>query len=78
MIDGIKKYNYVLVIQGNFGNGWDDESEYEQTREGIHQASVDLKEYRFSTPGYSYRLIRRRELNPAYTEQAINAILGIA
>jgi hypothetical protein len=73
----INKYNYLLVIQGNFNGSWDDESEYEDTPEGYKQAHADLREYRFSTQNfYQYRLIRRRELNQDCINASIEAILG--
>lgn len=51
------KYEYVKVIQGNFGQYWEDVSEY--TKEEFKNIKHDLKEYRYKSP-YSYRLINRR------------------
>lgn len=54
----MKKYNYLKVIQGNYGQGWEDLSEYGQGED--HKA--DLKEYKISD-NYPKRVISRRELN---------------
>lgn len=51
------KYEYVKVIQGHFGQGWEDCSEY--NKEEFGNIKNDLKEYRLSGTG-SYRLINRR------------------
>lgn len=57
------KYTYLLVIQGNYGCGWEDESQYNaKDREERKQARADLREYRFAAPEYGHRLINRREL----------------
>ena len=54
------KYKYVKVIQGYFGQGWEDVSEYDKS--GFIQLKNDLKEYRLSNTG-AYRVIDRRVLN---------------
>ena len=54
------KYNYVKVIQGNFGYGWEDVSEY--NKQEFSTVKNDLKEYRLSNTG-TYRVIDRRALN---------------
>ena len=54
------KYNYVKVIQGNFGYGWEDVSEYD--KQDYLLVKNDLKEYRLSNTG-AYRVINRRVLN---------------
>ena len=51
------KYSYVKVIQGNFGYGWEDVSEYD--KQAFAAVKNDLKEYRLSSTG-TYRLIDRR------------------
>lgn len=55
----MNKYNYLRVIQGNYGHGWEDLSEYEK---GDPQIFKDLKEYRISD-NYPKRVINRRVLN---------------
>lgn len=66
-------YEYVRVIQQNYGHGWEDVSEYECNSQGICKEISDkpgpkgkpeslfmhdLREYRLS--GYSTRAIKRR------------------
>ena len=53
------KYSYVKVIQGNFGYGWEDVSEYD--KQDYQLVKNDLKEYRLSNTGV-YRVIDRRVL----------------
>ena len=54
------KYRYIKLIQGNFGYGWEDVSEYD--KQDFSLVKNDLKEYRLSNTG-SYRVIDRRILN---------------
>ena len=54
------KYNYVKVIQGNYGYGWEDVSLYD--KQEFFTVKNDLKEYRLSNTG-AYRVIDRRILN---------------
>ena len=54
------KYKYVKVIQGYFGYGWEDVSEYDKS--DFPLVKKDLNEYRLSNTGV-YRLIDRRVLN---------------
>lgn len=59
----------VYIIQGNYGYGWEDESEYDDWS----QAKADIKEYRASSAGNngaSYRLITRRVPNPDYKAES--------
>ena len=56
------KYNYINVLQGQYGQGWEDLCADESYKE-IRQ---NLKEYR-ENEGGSYRIIQRRENNPAYS-----------
>lgn len=57
-----RKYSYLLVIQGNYGCGWEDESQYDRHIYAERkQAYEDLKEYRVAAPDYGHRIIRRRE-----------------
>ena len=57
------KYRYLKLIQGNFGYGWDDVSEYD--KQDFSLVKNDLKEYRLSNAG-SYRVINRRILNKSF------------
>ena len=51
------KYEYLFVIQGNYGYGWDDFISTENYRE----AKARLKDYRDNEKKYSHRMIQRRE-----------------
>ena len=53
------KYNYVKVIQGNYGYGWEDVCEYD--KQEFSTVKNDLKGYRLSNTGV-YRVIDRRVL----------------
>jgi hypothetical protein len=52
------KYTYVHVLQGHYGQGWEDLTQSESRRE----MRQNLKEYR-ENEGGAYRIIFRRELN---------------
>lgn len=51
----ISKNVNVLVLQGNYGQGWEDEGAYLKWRE----AQEDLKAYRQNSP-YPARVVTRR------------------
>lgn len=61
------KYNYKKIIQGHFGQGWEDVIEYNatstgsMTREERELLKNDLKEYKASGQG-SYKVIFRKTL----------------
>lgn len=55
------KYNYIYVIQGNYGYGWEDLSEYERNERELLRH--DYKEYCLAERNYSHRIISRRVLN---------------
>lgn len=72
----VNKYKYLKVIQQNYGQGWEDASEYETDSQGTcietsdklrpngrkeSLLSHDLREYRLL--GYATRTIKRKELN---------------
>ena len=52
------KYRYLFVLQGLYGNSWDDLTQSENYRE----MKIDLKCYQDNEKG-QYRIIQRRELN---------------
>lgn len=52
------KWITMIVLQGNYGQGWEDLCQSVNWRE-VHD---DLKAYRGNEQGY-YRIIRRRVLN---------------
>lgn len=70
------KYNYLNVIQQNYGQGWEDVSEYQANSKGVSieysdklspkgrketLLKHDAREYRAT--GYATRVIFRKELN---------------
>ena len=56
------KYEYTKVIQQNYGQGFEDVSEYDSNSQGVAKDKKlllnDLKEYRLM--GYSTRVIFRK------------------
>lgn len=72
------KYNYYLVIQQNYGQGWEDVSQYNADSKGnclertekvnskgmkIMQSNCALDAKEYQLTGYSTRIINRKELN---------------
>lgn len=59
------KYTYLKVIQQNYGQGWEDVSEYETNSTGVTKDKLgliyDLQEYRLL--GYPTRVVKRKQLN---------------
>jgi hypothetical protein len=51
------KWEYLFVIQGNYGYGWDDLDYHENRKE----ARDNLKKYRENEPKHQHRIILRRE-----------------
>ena len=51
------KYEYLFVVQGNHGYGWEDLISSEDYRE----ARARLKDYRDNEKKYSHRMIQSRE-----------------
>lgn len=58
------KYQYIKVIQQNYGQGWEDVSEYECNSTGEAKDKLgfqhDLGEYKLL--GYPTKVVQRREL----------------
>lgn len=52
------KYRYVNVLQGDYGQGWEDICQSEIRPEIVS----DLLAYKDNAPEYRYRIIRRREV----------------
>lgn len=59
----IAKTKTIIVLQGNYGYGWDDLVEYELDDMSI---KADYRDYQKNEPQYPHRLIRRRVPNPKY------------
>lgn len=61
------KYNYLYVLQGNYGHGWEDltaedkKSPPNQYGGPFKRIRANKKEYMENAPG-AYRIIERREL----------------
>lgn len=53
-----RKYDYYFVIQGNYGCGWEDLSQY--PIEDRRSCSSDFREYRIAEREFSHRIIQRR------------------
>lgn len=52
-----RKYDYLHVLQGHYGHGWEDLCASESYRE----VAQNMREYRANEAGW-YRIIERREL----------------
>ena len=58
------KYRYLVVLQGNYGYGWDDLVTYDTAESGwMAEMKADRRAYRENEPGVSHRIVHRRELN---------------
>ena len=64
------KFIYTMIVQGCYGGTWEDLCAADlgptlQTRiTARKECREDIKAYREAAPEYSYRIIRRREINP--------------
>jgi hypothetical protein len=56
-----RKFDYLIIGQGRYGQGWEDETAYNDDAAGRKESRADLKAYRQNS-AYPFRLIRRREL----------------
>jgi hypothetical protein len=62
----IRKTHIEIILQTNYGNGWEDECECESTKEAVELRNDYFREYRmygFSGVGsrfFDARIIRRR------------------
>ena len=58
------KYRYLVILQGNYGYGWDDLVTYDTANaDWYNDLRADRKAYRENEPQYPHRTIHRRELN---------------
>ena len=53
------KYEYLYILQGNYGRGWEDLTAEPATREG-HKAIKATEHDYLVNEGHSYRTIHRR------------------
>jgi hypothetical protein len=58
-----RKYDYLNVVQGNYGQGWEDLTASEDRKEAV----ANLRDHRENDPAPT-RLIRRRVPRVAPTE----------
>lgn len=60
------KYTYMLVLQGYYlVYGWEDISEADKSNpQQVKDLMATRRDYRLNEPGYRYRIISRRVLNP--------------
>ena len=70
----VGKTKEVIVLQGNYGYGWDDLVEYETSQQ--REAKQDLRDYRENERNAQHRLIRRRVANPNYVAPTDNKDAG--
>ena len=54
-----RKYVTVIIGQGNYGSGWEDETSYLDDKAGREEAKADRKSYRENSQ-YPFRNIRRK------------------
>ena len=66
----MRKYTYYRVIQGYYGQGWEDVDFHEVNSQGMFRNREDrlacrenIKAYRENEREYSHRVITRKELN---------------
>jgi len=60
----VNKYIYYVVLQANYGYGWDDLTYYDTAAPGwMKELKSDRRAYRENCAGLPLRTIRRRELN---------------
>ena len=57
----MRKFEYLKIIQGHYGQGWEDVDKDVDTPEGRRRIRTNLRLYRENEPQYSHRLISRRE-----------------
>jgi hypothetical protein len=62
------KYLYLVVLQGHYGQGWEDLCAADDTLQGRREVRADLRAYR-TNEGGRYRIVNRREVNPEWGGQ---------
>ena len=67
----VGKTKEVIVLQGNYGYGWDDLVEYE-TSDSV-EAKREKRDYDENEVDVPHRLIRRRVPNPAYNQETVES-----
>jgi hypothetical protein len=61
----MRKYNYLYVLQGNYGygHGYEDLSAEDKADAGAYKRIRQTKKEYIENEGGNYRIIERRELN---------------
>ena len=67
------KYSYLFVLQGNYGQGWEDLCASESSKE----VRDNRKDYR-ENEGGTYRIIQRRERRVVMLQDIIDNALATA
>ena len=55
----MRKYDYLVILQGFYGTTWEDLTAAADTPEGRREVKADRRDYRVNE-GSAYRVIRRR------------------
>lgn len=58
----MRKFDYLYVLQGDYGHGWEDLTAEDKGEPGaLRRIKASLREYR-ENEGGTYRIVSRREL----------------
>ena len=59
------KYSYLTVLQGNYGYGWDDLMQWDNSKDDLifRSSREHLAWYRQNEKQALHRIVKRRELN---------------
>lgn len=55
------KVKYLWVVQGDYGDGWEDVTAHPCAPEGRQAARADRDAYREAEPSIPHRTVRKRE-----------------
>lgn len=58
----IRKFDYLYVLQGDYGHGWEDLSAEDKTTAGAWTRIRQTRQEYRDNEGGTYRIIERREL----------------
>jgi hypothetical protein len=59
----MRKFNYLYVLQGHYGYGWEDLCAEDKSDRGAYKRIREDKKSYIENEKGSYRIISRRELN---------------
>jgi hypothetical protein len=63
----MKRFNYLYVLQGNYGHGWEDLGAEDKSVRGAYKRIRQTKKEYVENEGRIYRIIERRERNTVGT-----------